>query len=166
MVWCMGALQWIWVLFTFQIIFILMKIPNIIKTMYRCSTLYVPWSRKSKLTIIWATENQWNCWIIKTRLVVHDAPDGADPGAPATPLAEPLVLSGPNQVHLSPVVRVLVEEPVAIGYVAGEDVARVEAVHDAGAVIHQVHHLASKFNPLIQAHAEWPRLLINETLFH
>lgn len=110
----------------------------------------------------------WSSWILKNKLIVHDAPNGADPGTPAAPLAEPLVLSGPNQVHPSPVVRVLIEEPVAVGYVAGEDVVYVETVHDAGAVVHQVHHLTSKLDPLIQTHFEWPRLLIYgwEALIH
>lgn len=92
--------------------------------------------------------------------VVHNASDGSDPGTPATPLAKPLVLSRPYQVHPAPVVWVLVEEPVAVGHVAGEDVVYVEAVHDTGTVIHQIHHLTSKLYPLIQAHVEWPRFLV------
>lgn len=55
---------------------------------------------------------------------------------------------------------VLVEEPVAIGHVAGKDVVDVEAVNDAGAVLHQVHHLAPELDSLIQAHVERARLLV------
>lgn len=98
--------------------------------------------------------------ILRDRSVVQDAFDGSDPGAPAAPLAEPLVLSGPDQVHPAPVVRVLVEEPVAFGDVAGEDVVHVEAVHDAGTVVHQVHHLTSELETLVQAHVERPGLLL------
>ena len=98
--------------------------------------------------------------ILQNRSVVQDAFDGADPGAPAAPLAEPLVLSGPDQVHPAPVVRVLVEEPVALGDVAGEDVVDVEAVHDAGTVVHQVHHLTAELEALVQAHVERAGLLL------
>lgn len=92
--------------------------------------------------------------------IVHDAFDGSDSGTPATPLTEPLILSRPYQVHLAPVVWVLVEEPVAIFHVAGEDVINVEAIHDTGTVIHKVHHLTPKLDPLIQAHVEHPRVLV------
>lgn len=54
----------------------------------------------------------------------------------------------------------LIEEPIAVGHIAGENVIYVEAVHDAGTVVHQVHHLTSKLDPLIQAHIEQPRLLV------
>lgn len=92
--------------------------------------------------------------------IVHDAFDGSDSGIPATPLTEPLILSRPYQVHPAPVVGVLIEEPVAIFHVAGEDVINVEAIHDTGTVIHKVHHLTPKLDPLIQAHVERPRLLV------
>lgn len=92
--------------------------------------------------------------ILQRSSIVQDASDGADSGAPTAPLTESLVLSGPDQVHPAPVVWVLVEEPVALFDIAGEDVAYVEAIHDAGTVIYQVHHLSAKLNPLIQAHVE------------
>lgn len=91
--------------------------------------------------------------LLQRRSIVQDAPDGADPRTPTAPLAESLVFPGPDQVHPAAVVRMLVEEPVAVGDVAGEDVVDVEALHDTGAVIGQVHHLASKLDPLVQAHA-------------
>lgn len=91
----------------------------------------------------------------------QDASDGADPGAPAAPLAEPRVIPGPDQVHPAPVVRLLVEEPVAVGDVAGEDAVDVEAVHDAGAVVLQVHHLTPELDALVQAHAERTGLLLS-----
>lgn len=87
-------------------------------------------------------------------LVVHDVSDGAHPGASATSFAEPLVLARPYQVHPAPVVWVLIEEPVAICNVAGEDVIHVEAVHDAGTVIHQIHSLSSELYPLVQMNVE------------
>ena len=93
---------------------------------------------------------------------VHDASDGADPGVPAPPLAEPLVLPGPDQVHPASVVRVLVEEPVAVGDVAGEDAVNVESVRDAGAVVHQVHHLPSELESLVQAQVERAGLLVRD----
>ena len=92
--------------------------------------------------------------ILHCRSVVHDASDGADLGAPAAPLAEPFVISRPDQVHPAAVVRMLVEHPVAIGHVAGEDVVYVEAIHDARTVIDQVHRLATELDPLKQAHVE------------
>lgn len=100
-----------------------------------------------------------SCKILQ-RSVVHDTPDGADPGGPAAPLTEPLVLPRPDQVHPAAVVRVLVEDPVAVGDVAGKDVVNVEAVHDAGAVIGQVHHLASELDSLVQAHAKGAGTLV------
>lgn len=98
--------------------------------------------------------------IPQNRSIVHNASDGADPCVPATPLTEPLVLSRPYQVHPAPVVWLLIEEPVAIGHIAGEDVIDVEAVHDIGAIIHQFHDLTSELDTLIQPHVEQPRLLI------
>lgn len=79
----------------------------------------------------------------------NDASDGSDPGAHASPLVEPPVLARMYQVLASPVVRMLVEDPVAIHYVAGVDVVEVEAFIQGGAVIGQLHHLASKFWALI-----------------
>ena len=94
------------------------------------------------------------CGILQSRSVIHNASDGADPCVPAAPLTEPLVLSRPYQVHPAPVVWLLIEEPVAICHIAGEDVIGVEEVHDIGAIIHQFHDLTSKLNTLIQPHVE------------
>lgn len=124
---------------------------------------------KNRLCIIFCTFSTKYCVILSEHeaflkpspsLIIHDASDGANPGIPAAPLTEPLVLSWLYQVHPSPVVWVLIEEPVALSHIAGEDVVYVEALHNAGTVVPQVHHLTSELDPFIQAHAEQPRLMV------
>ena len=44
----------------------------------------------------------------------------------------------------------LVEKPVAFLHLAGEDVIGVEAVHDTWAVLHEIHHLATKLSSLVE----------------
>lgn len=77
-------------------------------------------------------------------LMVYDASDGADPVVPATQFAKSLVLSRPDQVHPALVVWLLIEEPIAIPNIAGEDIIHMEAIHDAATVVHQIHHLTFK----------------------
>ena len=82
--------------------------------------------------------------IFFSALEVCDAANGTHSGTYAAPFAEPLVLPRPNEVHASPVVRVLIEQPISFGNVAGEDVIPVETIHDAGTVVHEVHHLTAE----------------------
>ena len=87
-------------------------------------------------------------------LEIHETPDGADPGAHGVPLAEAPVLAGPQVVVAPPVVGVLVQQPVAIHHVAGVEVGEAEAVHEVGAVLHQLHHLTPHVEVLEQPHPE------------
>lgn len=79
----------------------------------------------------------------------NDASYGSNPGTHASPLMKPPVFTRMYQVLPSPVVRMLVEDPVAIHYVAGVDVIEMEAFIQGGAVICQLHHLSSKFWALV-----------------
>lgn len=85
-------------------------------------------------------------------LEIHEAPDGADPGVVAAPFVEALVLAGPHVVVMSPVVGLLVHEPVAVHHVAGVDVGHVETLIEVGAVVCQLYHLTSHVEMLVQPH--------------
>lgn len=78
-----------------------------------------------------------------------DTSDGSHPGTPASPFIEPPVFTRAHEVLASPVMRVLIEDPVAIHGVAGVDVTEMEAFVQGGAVICQLHHLASKLWALV-----------------
>ena len=86
-------------------------------------------------------------------LEVHDTSDGADPGAHASPVAVSPVLARPQVVVLSPVVGLLVHEPVAVHHVAGLDVGHAVAIHDVGAVVVQLCHLAAHVVAVIDPHS-------------
>lgn len=68
-------------------------------------------------------------------LEIHEAPDGANSGAVAPPLAEAPVLAGPQVVVTSPEVGLLIQQPVAVRHGAGVEVERAETIHEVGAVI-------------------------------
>lgn len=78
----------------------------------------------------------------------NDASDGSNPGTHASPLMKPPVFTRMYQVLASPVMRMLVENPVAIHYIA-VDVIEMEAFIQGGAVVCQLHHLSSKFWALV-----------------
>lgn len=69
------------------------------------------------------------------------------------------VLLGPQQVLPAPVVGHLVEDPAALQHMEGADLAPVEAVLEAGAVLAQLHHVALVVLSLIQPQAVGARLL-------
>ncbi len=52
----------------------------------------------------------------------------------------------------SPVVGLLIYEPVAVHHVAGVEVGHAETVHEVGAVLLQLHHLTSHVKVLVQPH--------------
>ena len=79
-------------------------------------------------------------------------PEGADHGVVAAPVAAGPVLAGAHEVLAAPVVGVLVEDPVALHDVAGEDVVVVVAVVHVGAVLHELHHLAHHLRPVVHPH--------------
>ena len=85
---------------------------------------------------------------------VHDASDGTDPGAHAAPVVVPPVLAGPHVVLPAPVVGLLVHHPVSVHHVAGVEVGHVEAVHEVGAVVVQLHHLSAHVVAVVQPHPE------------
>ena len=85
-------------------------------------------------------------------LEIREAPDGADPGAVAAPLAEAPVLAGLQVVVAPPVVGMLIQQPVAVHHVAGVEVGQTETVHEVRAVVGQLHHLASHVEVLVQPH--------------
>lgn len=71
-----------------------------------------------------------------TSVDLSDTPQGSDGGAGASPLAVPPVLARAQEVLASPVVGVLVEDPVALHDVDGGDVAAMEALVQVWAVLH------------------------------
>lgn len=80
----------------------------------------------------------------------------------ASPLIEPPVLAGANQVLATPVVRVLVEDPVTVHHVAGGDVGGAETLQQGGAVVGQLNHLASELWPLVDHHPVGALVLLRE----
>lgn len=82
-----------------------------------------------------------------------DTFDRAHPGAHASPLMKPPVFTGTHQVLAPPVVGVLVEDPVAVLDLAGVDVVEVEAFEQRGAVVGQLHRLASELRALEDRHS-------------
>lgn len=54
----------------------------------------------------------------------------------------------------------LKKEPVAVSHVAGEDVVHVKAIHEAGTVVHEVHHLTTKLDPFVETHVEQTGILV------
>ena len=87
-------------------------------------------------------------------LEVHDAPDGTDLRVHASPVVVPPVLAGAHVVVAAPVVGLLVHQPVAVHHVAGVEVGHAEAVHEVGAVVAQLIHLAGHVGALVQPHPE------------
>lgn len=80
----------------------------------------------------------------------------------ASPLIEPPVLARANQVLASPVLRVLVEDPVTVHHVAGGDVGGAEALQQGGAVVGQLDHLAPELWPLVDHHPVGALVLLRE----
>lgn len=82
-----------------------------------------------------------------------DASDGSHPGAHASPLIKPPVFTRAHQVLASPVVRVLVKDPVAVRHVAGVDVVVMEAFVQGRAVVGQLHHLSPELWAFVDHHS-------------
>lgn len=88
---------------------------------------------------------------VRSHLVeVGDSPEGTDPWTGAAPVAVSTVLSGPQVVGPSPVVGLVVQQPVAVHHVAGVDVGHAQAVLDVGAVVADLLHLAGHVRALVQ----------------
>lgn len=81
-----------------------------------------------------------------------DPSEGADDGASGTPFAVPPVLPGSQKVLSASVVRILIEDPVAIHNVTGVDMAMVETIRHTGTVIHEFHHVTAEVGLLIDTH--------------
>lgn len=88
---------------------------------------------------------------VRSHLVeVSDPPEGTNPWTGAAPVAVSAVLPRPQVVGSSPVVGLVVQEPVAVNHVAGVNVGHAEAVLDVGAVIADLLHLAGHVGTLVQ----------------
>lgn len=85
--------------------------------------------------------------------------------AHAAPVGGVVVGAGPQDVLASAVVRVLVEDPVALHHVTGGDAAYLELVLQVGAVLAQFHHLASKVIPLEELQAVGAIVLLSACRF-
>lgn len=88
---------------------------------------------------------------VRSHLVeVGDSPEGTNPWTGAAPVTVSAVLSGPQVVGSSPVVGLVIQQPVAIDHVAGVNVGHAEAVLDVGAVVADLLHLAGHVWALVQ----------------
>lgn len=72
---------------------------------------------------------------------------------------KPPVLTLEQQELAPPVVRMLIEEPVAFRHVAGVHIVKMEALIQRRAVISQLHHGPSKVWALVDRHLMRPCVL-------
>lgn len=70
----------------------------------------------------------------------------------AAPVTTGPVLSRAQEILASPIVRVLVEDPVTLQDTAGVNVTIAEAVIHIGAVIHELHCVSQQVGPIIDPH--------------
>lgn len=91
---------------------------------------------------------EWGGWASLVLFKLCDTAHRTNAGAYATPVGGVVVGAGPQDVLPSTVVRVLVEDPVALHHIAGGDAAHLELVLQVGAVLTQLHHLTRKVVPL------------------
>lgn len=88
---------------------------------------------------------------VRSQLIeVSDPPEGTNPWTGAAPVTVSTVLSRPQVVGSSPVVGLVIQEPVAINHVAGVNVGHAQAVLDVGAVVADLLHLAGHVWSLVQ----------------
>lgn len=83
---------------------------------------------------------------------VGDSPERADPWTGASPVQESTVLSRSQVVGPALVVRLVVQQPMAVHHVARVNVRHTQAVLDAGAIIAHLMHLAAHVWTLIQSY--------------
>lgn len=88
----------------------------------------------------------------KLLVEVSDSPERADPWTSATPVAVPAVFAGSQVVGSSPVVGLVVQQPVAVNYIARVNVRHTETVLDVGAIIAHLMHLAAHVWTFIQSY--------------
>lgn len=79
-------------------------------------------------------------------------PEWAHHGVVAAPVTTGPVLSRAQEKLASPVVRVLVEDPVALHDIAGVNITVAEALVHIGAVIHELHCVSQQVGPVIDPH--------------
>lgn len=95
---------------------------------------------------------------------VSDSPERADPWTGAAPVAVSAVFAGSQVVGSSPVVGLVVQQPVAVNHIARVNVRQTEAVLNAGAIIAHLLHLAGHVWTLIQSYFVGTTVLQEEHL--
>lgn len=80
----------------------------------------------------------------------------------ATPVTAGPVLAGAQEILTSPVVGVLIEHPVALHDIGGEDVTMAETLIHVGAVVHEFHHVARHLRPVVNSHFVGSSVLLAE----
>lgn len=70
----------------------------------------------------------------------------------AAPVTTSPVLSRAKEILASPVVRVLVEDPITFHDVAGVNVRVAEALVHIGAVLHELHRVPHQVRPVVDPH--------------
>lgn len=86
-------------------------------------------------------------------------PKRAHDGVEAPPVPTRPVLSGAQEILPSPVVGMLVEDPVALHDITGVDVTVMKALVHVGAVIHELHHVPHHVGPVVEPHPVGPSVL-------
>lgn len=79
-------------------------------------------------------------------------PEWAHHGIVGAPVTTSPVLSRAQEKLASPVVRVLIEDPVTLHDIAGVHVTVMEAVIHVGAVIHELHCVPHHLRPVVDPH--------------
>ena len=95
-------------------------------------------TRNILLTFMWRKGQSKNILI-----EIHSPPQGAHSGTCSPPVMVAPVIPRPQQVLPPPVVGHLVEDPPALQHIEGVDLTEVEALMERGAVLRDLHHLAS-----------------------
>lgn len=121
--------------------------------------------KKKQLTEQWLLDGFIDSTsLTSTNIVSHsDTSDGSHPRTHASPLIKPPVLTRANQELASSVMWMLIEDPVT-SHIAGVDVTELETLIQGGAVIGQLHHLASKLWTLVDHHSVTALVLQNRYL--
>lgn len=76
-------------------------------------------------------------------LEIRDSSDGAHSGSHATPVTVTPVLARPQVELPACIVGLLIHKPMPIHHMTGMEVGHIEAIHEIGAIIHELHHPAT-----------------------
>lgn len=84
--------------------------------------------------------------------VSNNTSDGANPGIDGSPVTVSPVLARPQEILPSPVVGMLIEEPIPLHNIAGVDIIVLESIIEGREVIGKLQHLTAKVRALVDSH--------------